>query len=49
MAEFKRYKKVEAKKEVPKEPEPTIETTSSTTVDWKALGYPSERAYLKFN
>ena len=43
---WRKNKKVEAKEDAP---EPTTETTSSTTVDWKALGYPSERAYLKFN
>ena len=47
MAESKSEKKDEVKKETVKSPEP--KTVEKSTVDWKALGYASERAYNKFN
>jgi hypothetical protein len=45
MAESKSEKK--EVKETVKSPEP--KTVDKSTVDWKALGYASERAYNKFN
>ena len=51
MAEAKKEVKAEVKTEAPKKeapPAPKAESKSSS-VDWKALGYVSEKSYRKFN